>query len=195
MAKLIHLKESVEKKTISLDKAGQYVVFFHNISGDITVELNASDIEVDIFGLFTGKSGDKFQIGTTQHHRAPRSWSNLLIKGVFDDNSRFDYRGLIRIEKTGQQSHAYQKNQNIILSNKTYVESKPFLEILANDVFCTHGSTTGRLSKEQMLYVQSRGLNQKEAEQLLIQGFVDEIYDKIAVKIPSFAKKKTQPQS
>lgn len=183
MSTFINLNEKPKEK-LKFTKAGKYVIFFHNYSGKVTVELAASDIEVDIFGLYIGKNQDAFKIETVQHHNAPRSWSNLLIKGVFDDESRLDYQGLIRIEKTGQQSHAYQKNQNIILSNKTYVESKPFLEILANDVFCTHGSTTGKLNAEQLFYVRSRGFNQKAAQALLVEGFVNEIFEQVQKKQP-----------
>jgi len=177
----IHLKE-IDKKNITLDEPGDYVVFFHNISGKVTVELVAKGVNVDIFGLFTGKKKDQFQIETIQHHRAPQSTSNLLIKGVFDDESKFHYQGLIRIEKTGQQSHAYQKNQNLILSPKVFVESKPYLEILANDVFCTHGSTTGKLNQDQLFYAASRGLDREKAQKLLVDGFVNEIYEKIKDK-------------
>lgn len=185
MAELIDLNKT-QTETLAFDQPGDYVVFMHNYSGKIAVELKASGINVDIFGLYTGTAQDNFKIETIQHHIAPRSTSNLLIKGVFDDESRLDYQGLIRIEKSGQQSHAYQKNQNIILSNKTYVESKPFLEILANDVFCTHGSTTGKLNEEQIFYVESRGLDRKHAVKLLIDGFINEVYEKIREKIPHF---------
>ena len=83
------------------------------------------------FCLFVGKKADDFQLKTNQYHIAPNSTSNLLIKGVFDDKSQFIYQGLIKIEKSGQKSHAYQKNKNLILSEKVYVDSRPFLEILA----------------------------------------------------------------
>ena len=186
MAQLINLNDT-QKETLTFDKAGEYVVLMHNYSGKVSIELKASGVNVDIFGLYTGTGQDNFKIETAQHHIAPRSTSNLLIKGVFDDESRLDYQGLIRIEKSGQQSHAYQKNQNIILSDKTYVESKPFLEILANDVFCTHGSTTGRLNEDRIFYVESRGLDRTNAVQLLIEGFIEEIYEKIKEKIPNFS--------
>ena len=141
------------KEKITIDRAGDYVLFMHNYSGKVIVECATSNINVDIIGLYIGKKSDKFNVHTVQLHSAPNSVSNLFIKGVFDDNSKFDYEGLIRIEKTGQQCHAYQKNKNLILSDKTYIESKPFLEILANDVFCTHGSTTGKLYEEELFYI------------------------------------------
>lgn len=175
-----------EGQTLHFDKKGHYVVFMHNTSGKFVFELAARGVEVDIFGLFEGKSQDDFQIETVQHHLAQGSTSNLLIKGVFAESSRFDYSGLTRIEKEGQQSHAYQKNQNLLLSPDSFVQSKPFLEILANDVFCTHGSTTGKLNEEQIFYIKSRGVTQKEAMRLIIDGFVNEVYDKVRQKVPKF---------
>ena len=116
---------------------------------------------------------------TIQRHIAPESTSNLLIKGVFYDESKFIYQGLIRIEKEAQKSHAYQKNQNIIMSDKCFIDSRPFLEILANDVFCTHGSTTGKLNQKQIYYLQTRMLDKSAAEKLIIDGFIREITAKI----------------
>jgi len=106
-------------------------------------------------------------------------FESLLIKGVFLNQSKFIYQGLIKIEKTGQKSHAYQKNKNLILGEKVFVDSRPFLEILADDVFCTHGSTTGKIDEESIFYLKSRGLDQKKAEELYISGFIQEIIDKI----------------
>ncbi len=176
---------------VKIEKAGKYVAFFHNRSGKLTFELAASGIELYIYGLYTGKKADNFNIETIQHHTAPGSLSDLFIKGVFNDDSKFVYQGLIRLEKTAQQSHAYQKNQNLILSPDVFVDSRPFLEILANDVFCTHGSTTGKLNKDQIFYAISRGLSKESATELLVQGFVDEIYDKVHEKVPNVALSKS----
>ena len=176
-----------KKDRLVFDKKGEeYIVFFHNRSGKLTFEITESDIKLDIFGLFTGKNTDEFHIETIQHHKAPGSLSNLLIKGVFEDQSKFIYQGLIRLEKSAQKSHAYQKNQNLILSPGVFVDSRPFLEILANDVFCTHGSTTGKLNRDQMFYSISRGLSQKKAQQMLVNGFINEIYEIVKEKAPTF---------
>ena len=183
MAEFIHLNKTKET-SLKFDKAGPYVVFMHDMSGKFTFELAHSKVEVDIYGLFTGNNSDQFTIETIQHHTAPGAVSNLFIKGVFDDKSRFNYQGLIRIEKSGQQSHAYQKNQNLILSPHTFVESKPYLEILANDVFCTHGSTSGKLNEEQLFYLKSRGISQEIAQKALVDGFIQEILEKITAKVP-----------
>lgn len=185
MAQFINLNEK-SLQTLSFDTPGEYVVFFRNLSGKFTFDLNVKGINLYIFGLFTGKDADKYEIETVQHHNVPGSLSDLLIKGVFDDASKLIYQGLIRIEEGAQQSHAYQKNQNLVLSSDVFVDSRPFLEILANDVFCTHGSTTGKLNKEQLFYAQSRGLNKEQSKQLLVDGFINELYTKVQEKVPEF---------
>ena len=183
--KFIDLTNTTEDH-VKIDKKGEYVAFFHNRSGKLTFEIAASDVQLYIYGLFTGKKADQFHIETIQHHTAPGSLSDLLIKGVFEDESKFIYQGLIRLEKSAQQSHAYQKNQNLILNPGVFVDSRPFLEILANDVFCTHGSTTGKLNKDELLYARTRGISDAAARKMLVQGFVDEVYNKIREKVPDF---------
>ena len=176
--KFLNLNQTKQSR-LTFDKPGNYTVFFQNLSGEFDFNIKSSGVNLDIFGLFVGKKSDNFELKTNQYHIAPGSTSNLLIKGVFDDNSKFIYQGLIKIEKSGQKSHAYQKNKNLILSPGVYVDSRPFLEILANDVFCTHGSTTGKINEESLFYLKSRGLNQSKAEKLYVSGFIQEITDKI----------------
>jgi len=185
MKNFINLNKTKQTKLI-FNKSGNYTVFFYNLSGEFDFQIKASGVNLDILGLFVGKKSDQFELKTNQYHIAPNSISNLLIKGVFDDQSKFVYQGLIKIEKSGQKSHAYQKNKNLILSEKVYVDSRPFLEILANDVFCTHGSTTGKINEESLFYLKSRGLDQKTAEKLYVSGFIQEIIDKIKVIKPNF---------
>jgi len=165
----------IKVNKLTFDKPGNYTVFFRNLSGDLSFFIEEEKVNLDIYGVYEGKNSDNFQLKTKQYHIGPHSKSNLLIKGVFSDRSKFFYQGLIRIEKTAQGSHAYQKNQNLILSDQSFVDSKPELEILANDVFCTHGVTTGRLNKEQIYYLQTRGLKKTEAEKLLVDGFLNQI--------------------
>lgn len=162
-----------------IGKKGKHLFFLFNQSCTLEIEIVAEDAEVYIFGLFIGKNNDDFKLRTIQHHSEGQNSSNLLIKGVFFDESRFIYEGLIRIDKDAQKSHAYQKNQNLILGQNCFVDSRPFLEILANDVFCTHGSTTGQLNKEQLYYLTSRGLTIQQSKHILISGFIQDLFDKI----------------
>lgn len=163
-------------KKIIFSSPGDYFVYFENLSGSLIFDIVSSGVNLNIKGLYIGKKDNEFKISTFQNHQAPGSISNLYIKGVFYDSSIFYYRGLIRIEKNAQKSHTYQKNKNLIMSDRSFVDSKPYLEILANDVYCTHGSTTGRPNQEQMNYIKMRGLNNKQAEELLVKGFIDEIH-------------------
>lgn len=178
MSQFIHIKESSQKE-LEFNNPGNYTVFFHNISGVFSFVIKSSGVHLNIYGLLIGQNDDVFTIKTIQKHQAPASSSNLLIKGVFTGESKMRYQGLIRIEKEGQQSHAYQKNQNLILSPNTFVESKPFLEILANDVFCTHGSTTGKINEDSLYYLQTRGVPKKQAELLIVRGFMNDVIEKV----------------
>jgi len=177
MKQYIDINKSGTRK-LAFDKPGHYIVFFKNISGDMIFDIITPGVILDIYGIYLGKGKSRFKINTFQNHKAPDSTSNLLIKGVFDDSSVFHYRGLIRIEKEAQKSHAYQKNQNLMLSPRVYVDSKPYLEILANDVFCTHGSTTGKINQEQLYYMKTRGIDEKKGKELIVKGFVGEVYEK-----------------
>ena len=132
-----------------------------------------------MIGLYDMKNKDKYVIQTEQIHLSPNSFSDLYILSVAGDNSSLTFSGLIRIEKNAQHSHAYQKNQNLMVSKNAFVDSRPILEILANDVFCTHGSTSGPISKDQLYYLQTKGLNTGEAEKTLIEGFKQQVYERL----------------
>ena len=164
---------------IKCTREGDYCLLIYNYSGSITVEILKEKINVSIYGIYIGTDERKFRLNTIQHHKKGKSVSDLLIKGVFFDESSFYYEGLIKIDKNAQQSNAYQKNQNILMSDGVYVDSRPYLEIEANDVRCTHGSTTGKLSEETLTFLNLRGLTADSARQLLLTGFVEDVFDKI----------------
>jgi len=178
--KLINLNKT-NQVNFDFDKPGDYFVYFYNLSGKYNFNIHTTAVNLEINGIYIGKKTNNYSLYTSQNHFLPGSKSNLLIKGVFYDKAKFKYQGLVRIEKEAQQSHAYQKNQNILMSNDCFVSSKPDLEILADDVFCTHGSTTGQLDKDQLLLLQMRGLSKKQAQACLVDGFISEIVDKIQV--------------
>lgn len=184
MGSFVWIKNVLGQKTLRFDKPGAYTVYFCNLSGKLIFDLRASGVTLTIRGLFVGRGNDDFVLETVQRHVAPYTTSDLLIKGVLFERSKFHYRGLIRIEKNAQKSHAYQKNQNLMMSPDVFIESKPFLEILAHEVFCTHGSTTGMLNKEHIHYFASRGISIEKAKQLLIKGFINDLIDTIRGKVP-----------
>lgn len=170
----------------SITTGGIHVFYFHNISGELIFDIAHPMAKVYLFGLYTGAKSEKYTVKTVQHHTVPDGYSELLIKGVFDDRSSFDYSGLIRIEKNCNGSHAYQKNQNILLSRQASVKSEPNLEILSPDVFCTHGSTTGTVNKDSVHYMMTRGLREGDAKQLIVEGFVEDLRSRVRVLVPEF---------
>lgn len=174
---LITITENDSK--LVFDKPGSYVVFFKNISGSISCKITSPHVELFMFGLYDMDEEKKYTIHTEQIHEAPDSYSDLLLLSVMRDKSSLAFAGKIRIEKKAQKSHAYQKNQNLILSENAFVDSRPILEILADDVFCTHGSTTGPLSKDELLYLEVRGIQRQAAEHLLVEGFRNKVYHRI----------------
>lgn len=178
-----HLKQL---SPVVISQPGEYIFFFHNISGELDVSITCADAKVYLFGLYTGKANDTYTLRTVQHHCAQGSWSELLVKGVFDDRSKLSYSGLIRIEKNCNGSHAYQKNQNILLSRQAHVSSEPNLEILSPDVFCTHGSTTGSINKEMIHYMMTRGLTRDESRRLYIDGFIEDLLKCVRERHHSF---------
>ncbi len=168
-----------EKGKYSVTQPGESIFFIYNYSGAVEISIKSPNAKVYIYGVYIGKKNDNFTLNTIQHHKVGESVSDLLIKGIFFDESKFHYEGLIRIDKKAQKSNAYQKNQNLVMSKEVFVDSRPYLEILANDVRCTHGSTTGQLDKEQLYFAKTRGLSEKEAQKMLLEGFIGDIFNKM----------------
>jgi len=119
---------------------------------------------------------------TRQDHIAPHTTSDLLYKGGLKDHSRVVWRGMIRVEKDAQRTDAYQKNDNLVLSENARADSIPGLEIEANDVRCTHGATAGRVDEDMIFYLRARGIAREEAIRLIVEGFFANVYDRITLE-------------
>lgn len=118
---------------------------------------------------------------TLQHHEAPSCKSDLLYKTALQDVSRTVWRGMIKVDQGAQKTDGYQRNDNLILSDHARADSIPGLEILADDVRCTHGSTAGRVDDEQIFYARCRGLTRKEAVRMVVAGFFQQVFDRITI--------------
>lgn len=138
----------------------------------VQVRLRGDGARAVITGIIVARGDTKVTIHTMQIHEAPDTTSDLLIKTVLSDHAKCLYDGGIRVEKAAQKTDAYQRNENLLLSGRAYAESKPSLEILANDVRCTHGSTTGPIDPEELWYLSSRGVAKKAGERLITEGFI-----------------------
>ncbi|MDP1715904.1 MAG: Fe-S cluster assembly protein SufD [Anaerolineales bacterium] len=116
---------------------------------------------------------------TQQNHFAPHTTSDLLFKGALKGKSRSVWQGMIYVAPGAQKTDGYQANRNLVLDDQARADSIPGLEILADDVRCTHGATVGKLEQEPLFYLKSRGIPQREAEQLVVEGFFDPIMQRI----------------
>ena len=116
---------------------------------------------------------------TQQNHLAPHTTSDLLFKGALKGKSRSVWHGMIYVAPGAQKTDGYQENRNLVLSDGARADSIPGLEILADDVRCTHGATVGKLEQEPLFYLKSRGIPQAEAEKIVVEGFFDPIFQRI----------------
>lgn len=118
---------------------------------------------------------------TLQHHRTPKTKSDLLYKGALQDRSHLVWRGMIRVEPGAIQADGYQRSDNLMLSNTARTDCIPGLEILADDVRCTHGATAGRVDEEEIFYLQTRGLTRREATRMVVTGFFQQVLDRVTI--------------
>lgn len=116
---------------------------------------------------------------TQQNHFAPHTTSDLLFKGALAHESRSVWQGMIYVAPGAQKTDGYQANRNLVLSRKARADSIPGLEILADDVRCTHGATVGKIDQDQVFYLRSRGIPVKDAERIIVEGFFDPIMQRI----------------
>jgi Fe-S cluster assembly protein SufD len=119
---------------------------------------------------------------TLQHHQAESCRSDLLYKGGLQDRSRLVWRGMIKVDAKAQKTDGYQRNDNLILSEDARADSIPGLEIQADDVRCTHGSTAGRVDDDQVFYARCRGLTKNEAIRTIVAGFFQQVFDRITIQ-------------
>jgi Fe-S cluster assembly protein SufD len=197
----IKIEQGANMKFVELQSWGKHVWNFSHerarlerdanldwIFGAIGSHLTKNFTELDLAGQgSTGRmSGFYFTDGnqhldhdTQQNHFAPNTTSDLLFKGALKGKSRSVWQGMIYVAPGAQKTDGYQANRNLVLSDQARADSIPGLEILADDVRCTHGATVGKLEEEPLFYLKSRGIPQKEAERLVVEGFFDPIMQRI----------------
>jgi len=133
-------------------------------------------------GFMFGDQRQHFHLHTLQRHLQPHTTSDLLIKCCLKDRARSVYQGLIQVAEGAQRTDAYQANRNLLLSDHARADSIPGLEILANDVRCTHGATLGHVEPEHLYYLMARGLPRVEAERLIVEAFFEPVIERIPLE-------------
>lgn len=137
--------------------------------------LNGPGSRSDMLAVTVADNDQVFDLRTAQDHCERATSSDLLFKNALADRSRVIFSGIIRVEEGAHQTDAYQTNRSLMLSDEAESNSMPGLEILADDVKCSHGSTAGSVSPEEMFYLRARGIPEKVARQLMVAGFLDEV--------------------
>jgi Fe-S cluster assembly protein SufD len=147
-----------------------------------TLDLSAPGGSGRMSGIFLPGGNQHMDLDTQQNHLADHTTSDLLYKGAGLGKSRSVWQGMIYVAPGSVKSNGYQANRNLVLSKQARIDAIPGLQILADDVRCSHGATVGKTDKEQVFYILSRGIPQKEAERVLVQGFFDPLLQTIPNK-------------
>jgi Fe-S cluster assembly protein SufD len=117
------------------------------------------------------------------HHKEPNCESHQDYKGIYDQSSTGVFNGKIIVDKIAQKTNAFQQNNNILMEDKATINSKPQLEIFADDVKCSHGCTIGQLDEDALFYLQSRGIPKKEGRALLMYAFANNVLESVALPV------------
>ena len=150
------------------------IVVLPGISADvrIAVDIVGPHSEVNISGLYLSNADERLSIRTDLRHRVPECVSTQLFNGVAGGSSRVSFFGKIVVAPDAQKTEAYQTNRNLVVSSSAHAETKPQLEIYADDVKCSHGATVGQLNEDEQFYMRSRGIPENEARILQIISFL-----------------------
>ena len=153
------------------------------IRNNLNITINGEYCESHMYGLYLIKGKDHVDNHTTVDHRIANSYSNELYKGIIDDSATGVFNGKVFVQPDAQKTNAFQSNKNLLLSDKASMNTKPQLEIWADDVKCSHGATTGQLDGDQVFYLRSRGLDEQQAKGLLLYAFATELLENISIPV------------
>ena len=177
MTEVIIISEGGLQRDIRVE-AGQssdmLLVVMPGVCADIKLDvtLAGEGAQANVYGAYVCGSDEKVNIAVDMHHLVPHCTSRQLFKGIAGGSSRVDFYGKIIVAQDAQRTEAYQENHNILLSDDARVDTKPQLEIYADDVKCSHGATIGRLNEEEQFYMRSRGITLEDAKVLQMISFL-----------------------
>ncbi|MGH1404409.1 MAG: Fe-S cluster assembly protein SufD [Alphaproteobacteria bacterium] len=169
---------------ITMERDSYINSFSLNLGGkltrhDIHAVLNRSGIDCSLNGVNLLRDAQHGDTTIVMEHTQPHCVSNQFYRTILDDSARGVFQGKVHVHQAAQKTDGYQLANTLLLSPKAEMDTKPELEIYADDVKCSHGTTTGALDEEPLFYLRSRGLSEAQARMLLVQAFVDEVVDKV----------------
>lgn len=193
-AKLDHYRLQWESETGQLISTAQanlaanalYNTFTFTLGGawvrnNLNIVLSGKNGEAHLFGLYLPSGTQIVDNHTVVDHSVPNCMSNELYKGVMNGKSTAVFNGKIFVRPDAQKTNAFQTNRNILLSDDATINTKPQLEIYADDVKCSHGTSTGRIDEEALFYLRARGIGEENARKLLIRAFVEEVVNQVKI--------------
>jgi len=162
-------------------KADVVILIMPGVSCDIKLDVSlvGENAEANIYGTYVCGADERVKIAVDMHHDVPHCNSRQLFKGIAGGSSRVDFYGKIIVAQDAQKTEAYQENHNILLTDDAKVNTKPQLEIYADDVKCSHGATIGRLNEEEQFYMRSRGITLEDAKVLQMISFLAPVLEAI----------------
>ena len=157
------------------------LLVYPGVSCDVKldVRLAGEGAEANIYGAYVCGGEERVKIAVDMHHDLPHCNSRQLFKGIAGGTSKVDFYGKIIVAQNAQRTEAYQENHNLLLSDGAKVDTKPQLEIYADDVKCSHGATIGRLNEEEQFYMRSRGITLEDARVLQMISFIAPVLENI----------------
>jgi len=184
MTEVIVVSEGQLVRSIDV-QAGQrtdmVLLVYPGVSCDIKLDvtLSGEGAEANIYGAYVCGSEERVKISVDMHHDVPHCNSRQLFKGIAGGSSKVDFYGKIIVAQDAQKTEAYQENHNILLTDGAKVDTKPQLEIYADDVKCSHGATIGRLNEEEQFYMRSRGISLEDAKVLQMISFIAPVLEHV----------------
>ena len=177
---LLSTTNSVQKKQ-SVFSTNTFTLSGSLVRNNLTMVLDGEFIESHLNGLYLTNGNQIVDNHTLVDHQKPNCNSNELYKGIIEDKSSATFNGKIFVRKDAQKTNAFQSNKNILLSDDGAINTKPQLEIYADDVKCSHGTSTGKLDADKIFYLRARGLSETSAKKLLMHAFASEVVDTIKI--------------
>ena len=184
MTEVIFVKEGQLVRSIEVpggQRSDMVFLVMPGVSCDVKLDIRLAGegAEANIYGAYVCGGAEKVKIAVDMHHDLPHCNSRQLFKGIAGGSSRVDFYGKIIVAQDAQKTEAYQENHNILLTDGAKVDTKPQLEIYADDVKCSHGATIGRLSEEEQFYMRSRGITLEDAKVLQMISFIAPVLENI----------------
>lgn len=184
MTEVIIVQEGQLLRSMDVPAGGRkdmVLVVCPGVSCDVKLDvtLSGEGAEANVYGVYVCGGDEKVNISVDMRHNVPHCNSRQLFKGMAGGSSRVDFYGKIIVAQDAQKTEAYQENHNLLLSDTAKVDTKPQLEIYADDVKCSHGATIGRLNEDEQFYMRSRGITLEDAKVLQMISFIAPVLEKI----------------